>query len=189
MSLRPGRRIPACWTLHPAQKAVVRKVLPHHSVHRERSSARRTLKKWRFNVVHMPDQTLPPPARFGKVVPFTTFHLGKDELATLYQNSSALVFPSLMEGFGYPPVEALECGTPCVISNESAVAEIVGDAGLKVNPRSPEEIAGAMMAVLRGEAPDVRERGRHSLLASALPQWPIILLGYECLSGKTDGLG
>lgn len=82
-----------------------------------------------------------------------------EELVQLYRSSMALVFPSLMEGFGYPPVEALACGTPCIISEEGAVAEIVGDVGLRVNPRSADQIADAMMAVLRGEAPDVRDSG------------------------------
>jgi glycosyltransferase involved in cell wall biosynthesis len=82
-----------------------------------------------------------------------------DELVTLYRNSHALVFPSLLEGFGYPPVEALACGTPCIISDEGAVAEVVGDLGLRVNARSAEAIASAMMAVLRGDVPDVSASG------------------------------
>jgi glycosyltransferase involved in cell wall biosynthesis len=77
----------------------------------------------------------------------------------LYRNSAALVFPSLMEGFGYPAVEALACGTPCIISDEGAVAEVVGEVGLRVNARSSEEIASAMIAVLRGGHKDVRTIG------------------------------
>ena len=82
-----------------------------------------------------------------------------DELVMLYRNSAALVFPSLMEGFGYPPVEALACGAPCIISDEGAVAEVVGDVGCRVNVRSSEEIASAMIAVLRGQHKDVRVSG------------------------------
>lgn len=82
-----------------------------------------------------------------------------DELVMLYRNSAALVFPSLMEGFGYPPVEALACGAPCIISDEGAVAEVVGNVGCRVNVRSSEEIASAMIAVLRGQHKDVRVSG------------------------------
>ncbi|MBV8770935.1 MAG: glycosyltransferase family 4 protein [Deltaproteobacteria bacterium] len=82
-----------------------------------------------------------------------------DELVMLYRNSAALVFPSLMEGFGYPAVEALACGKPCIISDEGAVAEVVGEVGLRVNAESSEEIASAMIAVLRGRHKDVRAIG------------------------------
>jgi glycosyltransferase involved in cell wall biosynthesis len=86
-------------------------------------------------------------------------NVSTDELVMLYRNSAALVFPSLMEGFGYPPVEALACGAPCIISDEGAVAEIVGDVGCRVNARSSEEIASAMITVLRGQHKDVRVSG------------------------------
>ena len=58
------------------------------------------------------------------------------------------VFPSLYEGFGMPLLEAMAAGVPVVTSNVSAMPEVVGDAGLTVDPRSPTELARAIERVL-----------------------------------------
>jgi glycosyltransferase involved in cell wall biosynthesis len=68
------------------------------------------------------------------------------ELPLLYNSASVFVLPSLYEGFGLPLVEAMACGTPVVASNISSVPEIVGDAGILVDPRRPECIAEALEA-------------------------------------------
>lgn len=70
-----------------------------------------------------------------------------EDLAALMNGATALVYPSLAEGFGLPPLEAMACGTPVITSNVSAMAEVVGGAGLLVDPRSPVAIAEAMAAV------------------------------------------
>ncbi|RMG80483.1 MAG: glycosyltransferase family 1 protein, partial [Chloroflexi bacterium] len=62
----------------------------------------------------------------------------------LYQNAVALVFPSLYEGFGFPAVEAMHCGTPVLASNTSSLPELVGEAGLLVNPLDTQAIAEGM---------------------------------------------
>jgi len=72
-----------------------------------------------------------------------------DDLARLYTNAAALVFPSLYEGFGYPAVESLACGTPAIVSAGSSLPEAVGPLGRLVNPREPAEIADAMLDRLR----------------------------------------
>ena len=61
------------------------------------------------------------------------------------------VFPSLWEGFGLPPLEAMACGTPVITSNVSSLPEVVGDAALLVDPDSPEQIAEAMYEILTDE--------------------------------------
>ncbi|MGE5656548.1 MAG: glycosyltransferase family 4 protein [Actinomycetota bacterium] len=69
------------------------------------------------------------------------------ELPTVINQAIALVFPSLWEGFGFPVLEAMACGTPAITSNLSSLPEVAGDAALLVNPYQVEEIAAAMQAV------------------------------------------
>jgi len=63
------------------------------------------------------------------------------DLHSLYCGAEMLVFPSLYEGFGLPPLEAMACGTAVVVSNTTSLPEVVGDAGLYVNPLQTADIA------------------------------------------------
>lgn len=69
-------------------------------------------------------------------------------LAALYRLASLFVFPSLFEGFGFPPLEAMASGTPVITSNVSSLPEVVGDAAVLVDPLDPRAIADAMARVL-----------------------------------------
>lgn len=69
-------------------------------------------------------------------------------LPKLYCAARCHVHAALYEGFGLPPLEAMACGTPTIVSNVSSLPEVVGDAALLVNPRSSEEIAVAMQRLL-----------------------------------------
>lgn len=69
-------------------------------------------------------------------------------LAALYRLASVFVFPSLYEGFGLPPLEAMASGTPVVASNVSSLPEVVGDAAVLVNPYDPRSIAEGIQKVL-----------------------------------------
>ena len=82
-------------------------------------------------------------------------------LASLYRLASVFVFPSLYEGFGLPPLEAMAAGTPVVTSNVSSLPEVVGDAALLIDPYEPDEIAAAMRRVLTEPAlrDELRARG------------------------------
>ena len=71
-----------------------------------------------------------------------------EELVRLYRRAAALVFPSLYEGFGAPPLEAMACGCPVACSNAGSLPEIVGDAARLFDPRDPAEIALAVADVL-----------------------------------------
>ena len=82
-----------------------------------------------------------------KYVRFLGF-LPDEMLAVVYRLASVFVFPSLYEGFGLPPLEAMASGTPVVTSNVSSLPEVVGDAALLVDPTSAEEIADAMRRIL-----------------------------------------
>jgi glycosyltransferase involved in cell wall biosynthesis len=73
-------------------------------------------------------------------------HVGDDVLARLYTDATALVMPSLYEGFGYPIVEAMKCGCPVIASDISSLGELIsGDTGIGVNPKEVSSIAHAMM--------------------------------------------
>jgi glycosyltransferase involved in cell wall biosynthesis len=71
-------------------------------------------------------------------------HVPSDMLPRLYRRARGMVFPSLYEGFGTPPLEAMACGLPVAASNRASLPEITGDAALLFDPESPEEIASAM---------------------------------------------
>ena len=82
----------------------------------------------------------------------------RDELIDLYRTAQALVFPSLYEGFGLPPLEAMACGCPVAVSRVGALPEICGDAARYFDPNEPEEIASATLDVL-SDPGDLVERG------------------------------
>jgi glycosyltransferase involved in cell wall biosynthesis len=71
-----------------------------------------------------------------------------DELVELYRGAAALVFPSLYEGFGQPPLEAMACGCPVAVARATSLPEVCGDAAEYFDPRSPEDMARAVEAVL-----------------------------------------
>jgi len=94
-------------------------------------------------------------ARAEHVVRFLGF-VPIETLRCLYQTAQAFVFPSLYEGFGLPPLEAMSCGAPVVASNVSALSEVIGDAAVIVNPENVFDIARGIREVLLD--PDLRRR-------------------------------
>jgi glycosyltransferase involved in cell wall biosynthesis len=84
------------------------------------------------------------------------------DLPALFSACRAFVFPSLYEGFGLPPLEAMACGAPVVAVNASAVPEVVGDAGILVPPGDVAALAQALTALASiGElAAELRDKGR-----------------------------
>jgi glycosyltransferase involved in cell wall biosynthesis len=78
-------------------------------------------------------------------------HLGRLEprdLVLSYQSCDALLFPSIYEGFGWPPLEAMSCGTPVIASNTGSIPEIVGDAGILEEPTAVAKLAQATASLL-----------------------------------------
>ena len=88
-----------------------------------------------------------------------------DDLPAVYSGAALFVFPSLYEGFGLPPLEAMACGVPVVTSNVSAMPEVAGDAAVLVDPRDVDGLASAIARVLRDEA--LRARLRAAGIARA----------------------
>jgi alpha-1,3-rhamnosyl/mannosyltransferase len=72
-------------------------------------------------------------------------YLERDDLVRLTAGALAMVYPSLYEGFGLPPLEAMSCGVPPITSNTSSLPEVVGDAGLLVDPADVDGLSAAML--------------------------------------------
>ena len=89
----------------------------------------------------------------------------REDLPAFYNAASLVAYPTLYEGFGFPVLEAMACGTPVVTSNNSSLPEIAGGAALLVDPLKPGEIAGALHRLLTDETlrDDLLSRGlRHA---------------------------
>jgi glycosyltransferase involved in cell wall biosynthesis len=78
-------------------------------------------------------------------------YVSDEDLPDFYNGAEVLVFPSLYEGFGLPPLEAMACGVPVVVSNVSSLPEVVGPAGVLVDPTRPDDIAMAVLDLLGSE--------------------------------------
>lgn len=83
------------------------------------------------------------------------------DLPALYGAAAVFAYPSLYEGFGLPPLEAMACGTPVVASNTSSLPEVIGDAGLLVAPHDVAGLAASIKMALSNTAlrADLRARG------------------------------
>ena len=85
----------------------------------------------------------------------------EDDLVCLYNYAKVFLYPSLYEGFGLPPLEAMSCGVPVITSNTTSIPEIVGDAAILINPLNNEELKNALLLMLHDEKvrSDYIERG------------------------------
>lgn len=116
----------------------------------------------------------------GRVL-FTGF-VPDEQMPAYYRGAEALVFPSLYEGFGLPPLEAMACGTPVITSNVCSLPEVVGNAGIMVDPYDTDALAGAIERVLSDSALriELQQRGiiqaqRFSWERTAQRIWHILL--------------
>ena len=99
-----------------------------------------------------------------------TGFVNDQDLAPLYSGAIAFVYPTLYEGFGLPPLEAMRCGTAVISSNVSSIPEVVGDAGILVDPNNMSELADAMETITSDDRlrEDLRRQG---LARSQLFSW------------------
>jgi glycosyltransferase involved in cell wall biosynthesis len=103
--------------------------------------------------------------RIARLAPLGLRHLGRVDdarLVELFQAARVFVYPSLYEGFGLPALEAMACGVPVVASDAASLPEVVGDAGVTVDPRNPEALAVALQELLADpeKAAELGRRGR-----------------------------
>ena len=90
-----------------------------------------------------------------------TGYVADEDLPALYRAATAFVYPSLFEGFGLPPVEAMACGTPVVTSNTSSLPEVVGEAAVLVDPYDEQDLIRALLKIVNDHSlrAQLRERG------------------------------
>ena len=95
----------------------------------------------------------------------------KDEdLPMLYNCADIFVYPSLYEGFGLPPLEAMACGIPVITSNTSSLPEVIGDAGIMIDPTDVNSLSDVMCKVLKDKELRLRMRNM-GLERSKLFSW------------------
>lgn len=82
---------------------------------------------------------------------YITGYIDDNDMAGLYSMSDFFVYPSLYEGFGLPVLEAMSCGCPVVTSNTTSLPEVIGDAGIQINPKSNEQMQEALSEMYYNE--------------------------------------
>ncbi|MCX5848117.1 MAG: glycosyltransferase family 1 protein [Deltaproteobacteria bacterium] len=85
----------------------------------------------------------------GRII--LTGYIADEDLAPLYSGALAFLFPSLYEGFGLPSLEAMQCGTPVITSNNSSLPEVVGDAAITIDPKDGDALSQAMLDIYENE--------------------------------------
>lgn len=103
-------------------------------------------KAWAFDDIFAAAQK----SQYANDVIFTDY-LADAELPALLSGAQVFAYPSLFEGFGYPPVEAMACGVPVLTSNVASLPEVCGHAAVYVNPESVDDIAERLLALYRDE--------------------------------------
>lgn len=101
---------------------------------------------------------------------FVTGFVNDEDLVYLYNGARAFVYPSFYEGFGLPPLEAMQCGTPVITSNTSSLPEVVGDAGIMINPHDGDALCDAMYKLFN-DTELATELSRKSIMQAAKFSW------------------
>ncbi len=122
-------------------------------------------KGWLFEEIYATLKEL----KLGDTVHFLE-NVSNEDLARLYNAARCLTLPSYYEGFGLPPLEAMACGTPVIVSNCTSLPEVVGDAGLLIDPNSSEALSHAMAKILDDSALRA-SLGQRGLMRSSEFSW------------------
>jgi len=138
------------------RKNLTRLVRAFSRLHRERSGVKLPKlvlvgkKGWLY------DETLSviEESGLGKDI-LLTGYVSEADLPALYSGAICFVYASYFEGFGLPPLEAMKCGTPVLVGNQTSLPEVVGDAGLMINPFDEGEITSALAQLI--DNPDLRD--------------------------------
>jgi glycosyltransferase involved in cell wall biosynthesis len=118
-----------------------------------------------------------------------TGYISDGELRALYNRAVGLVYPSLYEGFGLPPLEAMTCGCPVICSNAASLPEVCGDAAVYCNPNDINEISNQMKRLVSepGLRTQLREKGiiqagKFSWRSAAEKTWDVLVAAQNYLS-------
>ncbi len=99
-----------------------------------------------------------------------TGYVADEDLAALYSGAQAFVYPSFYEGFGLPPLEAMQCGLPIITSNTSSIPEVVGDAAIMLDPLDMDGLADSIFRIYKN--PSLRaEMSARSIARAAQFSW------------------
>jgi glycosyltransferase involved in cell wall biosynthesis len=123
-------------------------------------------KGWQFDSIF--DEIKSNPVLKERII--TTGFVEDEDLAALYSSAIGFVYPSLYEGFGLPPLEAMQCGTPVISSTKSSIPEVVGDAGILIEPTDETAISAAMLEFYQN-ANLRKELSKKALLQAAKFSW------------------
>lgn len=136
-------------TIEP-RKNLARLIGAYESLCRERTQTPQLVlagkKGWLYREIYEKVRRLDAGSRI-----LFTGYVEPEDGPVLMRGAKMFVFPSLYEGFGMPPLEAMACGTPVITSNTTALAEVAGDAGITVNPENEAEICRAMHRLLEDD--------------------------------------
>ncbi|MBA7667497.1 D-inositol 3-phosphate glycosyltransferase [subsurface metagenome] len=81
-----------------------------------------------------------------------TDYVPQEDLPAYYSGAECLILPSFYEGFGFPPLEAMACGCPVIVSNRASLPEVTGEAAIKVDPYDTNGLASALEVVLTDDS-------------------------------------
>lgn len=115
-------------------------------------------KGWDFKDIF---KTIDELGSYGEKIILTGF-VDEDEMPALYSGALSSICASLYEGFGYPALESMQCGTPAIVSDNSSLAEIVADAGIQISPQDQDALIEAMHKIYSNN------RYRNSLAKAAI---------------------
>jgi alpha-1,3-rhamnosyl/mannosyltransferase len=104
------------------------------------------MKGWKSSKI---EQEISPLTMTGEVRQLG--YVSRTELATLMAGACALIYPSIYEGFGLPPLESMACGVPVICANSTSLPEVVGDAGILIDPEDTDELARALFRIVEDD--------------------------------------
>src|SRR3989344_39701 len=108
--------------------------------------------------------------KLSKRIIFTGF-IAQGNLPALYSGAKVFVYPSLYEGFGRPPLESLACGSPVVVSNAASLPEVIGEAGIYIDPNNVYSIEEGLLKALQLSGPQLKEIREKGIIQTQKFSW------------------